>query len=90
MGADALLQLDLAGFIQHAVPAVAISQIQSERSVSAVKYFPQGPHQKRFFRTFGEGRRRKSTRGTSGVSRAMRKYCGIRVSWVAEVIFRFL
>ena len=27
--------------------------------------------------------------GTSGVSRAMRKYCGIRVSWVAEVIFRF-
>src|ERR1019366_3628773 len=27
--------------------------------------------------------------GTSSVSRAMRKYCGIRVSWVAEVIFRF-
>ena len=27
--------------------------------------------------------------GTDRVSRAMRKYCGIRVSWVAEVIFRF-
>jgi hypothetical protein len=29
--AHALLQLDLAGFIQHEVPAVAISQIQSDR-----------------------------------------------------------
>ena len=29
MRAHALLQLYLAGFIQHAVPAVAISQIQS-------------------------------------------------------------
>jgi hypothetical protein len=27
--------------------------------------------------------------GTSSVSWAMRKYCRIRVSWVAEVIFRF-
>jgi hypothetical protein len=37
---DALFQLDLAGFIQHAVPTVAISQIQSDGQCLPRKFLP--------------------------------------------------
>ena len=39
IGADALLQLYLAGFVQHAVPAVAISQIESDGQLRLRKIF---------------------------------------------------